>query len=89
MQERRLRLINQRGLHARAASKLVQCVAQFNVQLWLSFGGQKVEAQSILDVLTLAAPFGSELVFSATGPDAEAALVAIDNLVANKFDETE
>ncbi|MGY6587816.1 MAG: HPr family phosphocarrier protein [Wenzhouxiangella sp.] len=87
MIERTITLINQRGLHARAASKLVQCASDFQSQVWLTRQGRRVNAQSIMGVLLLAAPSGSELLLEVDGPDEEQAIAALVELVDNRFGE--
>lgn len=82
-----LKLANQLGLHARAASKLVQSASKFDCQAWLEFDGRRVNAKSIMGVLLLAAPCGSELALETDGPDEEEAAEAVRELVANRFGE--
>jgi len=84
-----LELINRLGLHARAASKLVQTASGFESQVWLSFQGKRVNAKSIMGVLLLAAPCGSRLTLEVDGPDQDAAGEAIAGLVADRFGEGE
>lgn len=84
-----LELINRLGLHARAASKLVQSASRFDSQVWLSHGGKRINAKSIMGVLLLAAPCGSRLTLEVDGPDADAATEAIAGLVADRFGEGE
>lgn len=78
---------NRLGLHARAASRLVQTAARFDARVQLVRDGQRVNAKSIMGVLMLAAPCGTELVIEADGDDAEAAADALAELVANRFGE--
>ena len=84
-----LELINRLGLHARAASKLVQTASGFESQIWLGFQGKRVNAKSIMGVLLLAAPCGSRLTLEVDGADEDAAAEAITGLVANRFGESE
>jgi len=84
-----LELVNRLGLHARAASKLVQTASSFDSQVWLSHGGKRVNAKSIMGVLLLAAPCGSELVLETEGEDETAAAEAIQALIADRFGEGE
>lgn len=87
MTRRDLKLSNRLGLHARAASKLVQTASGFDAHIWLEFEGRRVNAKSIMGVLLLAAPVGSELVLEADGDDEQAAAEAIGKLVDNRFGE--
>jgi len=84
---REMPIINKRGLHARASAKFVQTVERFNAEVWVTRGGETVGGTSIMGLMMLAAGPGTSIVVSAAGPDAEAALVAITELVANKFNE--
>jgi phosphocarrier protein len=84
-----LELVNRLGLHARAASKLVQAASSFESQVWLSHRDKRVNAKSIMGVLLLAAPCGSRLTLEVDGPDEEDAAKAIDELVADRFGEGE
>lgn len=87
MTRRDLKLVNRLGLHARAASKLVQTASGFEAHIWLEFEGRRVNAKSIMGVLLLAAPVGSKLVLEADGDDEQAAAEAIGKLVDNRFGE--
>lgn len=89
MKEVELELINRLGLHARAASKLVQLASGFDSQVWLSHHGKRVNAKSIMGVLLLAAPCGSRLTLEVDGADEEKAEQAITELVADRFGEGE
>lgn len=78
---------NQRGLHARAAAKLVKLADQFNAEVTVVKGDMVVSGRSIMGLMMLAAGPGSEIGLRATGMQAEAALTAIAALIAGKFDE--
>jgi len=84
-----IELVNRLGLHARAASKLVQTASRFDSQVWLSHDGRRVNAKSIMGVLLLAAPCGSRLTLEVDGRDEESAAAAIRDLVAARFGESE
>ena len=84
---RELPIINQRGLHARASAKFVQMVERFNAEVWVTRGGETVGGTSIMGLMMLSAGPGTTIVVSAAGPEAEAALTAISELVASKFNE--
>lgn len=94
---RRLLIQNKKGLHARAAAKLVKTAAQFTSRISvtrLPRAGEGIEAStvmatSILGVLMLAGEKGVEIDINAEGEDAEQAVEAIATLVNNKFDEGE
>jgi phosphocarrier protein HPr len=84
---RELLIINKRGLHARASAKFVQTVERFSAQVWVTRGGETVGGTSIMGLMMLSAGPGTTIMVSAVGPEAEAALAAISELVANKFNE--
>lgn len=84
---RELLIVNKRGLHARASAKFVQAVERFNAQVWVTRGGETVGGTSIMGLMMLAAGPGTTITVSAAGPDAEAALAAITELVESKFNE--
>ena len=82
-----LLIINKRGLHARASAKFVQTVERFNAEIWVTRGSETVGGTSIMGLMMLAAGPGTAVTVSAKGPDAEAAIAAITELVASKFNE--
>ena len=84
---REIPIINKRGLHARASAKFVQLVERFNAEVWVTRGGETVGGTSIMGLMMLSAGPGTSIVVSAAGPEAEAAITAITDLVASKFNE--
>ncbi|HEX2363661.1 MAG TPA: HPr family phosphocarrier protein [Bradyrhizobium sp.] len=82
-----LLIINKRGLHARASAKFVQTVERFMSEVWVTRGSETVGGRSIMGLMMLAAAPGTTIVVSALGPDAEAAITAITELVESKFNE--
>ena len=78
---------NSRGLHARASAKFVKCAEKFDASITVSRCGESVGATSIMGLLMLAAGPGCEIELSAAGPEAEAALQALDDLVNARFNE--
>ena len=84
---RELRIINRRGLHARATAKFVQCVEAYDAEITVSRNGETVGGTSIMGILTLGAGVGSTIIVTARGSDAAVALDAISLLVAGKFGE--
>ncbi|NPU13177.1 MULTISPECIES: HPr family phosphocarrier protein [Bradyrhizobium] len=84
---RELLITNKRGLHARASAKFVQMVEKFQAEVWVTRGGETVGGRSIMGLMMLAAAPGTKILVSATGPEAEAALQAITDLVNDKFHE--
>jgi phosphotransferase system HPr (HPr) family protein len=84
---RRVEVINALGLHLRAAEKLVRLARLFQADVRITYEGHMANARSILDLTTLAATCGSQLELQADGPDAEAALDALSDLIGRRFDE--
>lgn len=86
--KRRLRICNERGLHARASAKFAETAEQFDSEILVMRGDAEADGKSILDLLTLAAIHGSEIRVQATGTDAEAALTSLAKLVETRFGES-
>lgn len=84
-----LLIINKRGLHARAAAKLVGTTGQFQSQIKLGTGANLVDAKNIMAVMMLAAGIGTSLTLQVDGADEQEALAAITDLFARRFDEDE
>lgn len=86
---RQVTIVNDLGLHARAASKLVQLAAKFPVEVKIGHEEMTVNAKSIMGVLMLAASKGTDLTLTAVGDQApaEAALQAITELIQQRFGE--
>jgi phosphocarrier protein HPr len=86
---RDLKIINRKGLHARATAKLVQTVDRFTADVWIARCGEVVGGRSIMGLLTLGAGMGTTISVAAIGDDAESALDAIGALVEDRFGEGE
>lgn len=86
---RELPIVNKKGLHARATAKFVQCCEKFDAVITVSRGEETVGGSSIMGILTLGAAQGATITVTATGPQAKAALDALQALVANRFGEDE
>ena len=84
---RRLSIINEKGLHARASAKLVEVVEGFDAHAEISREGVSASGDSIMGLLMLAAPKGSTIDVQTSGPDAEALADALEALVADRFGE--
>ncbi|NJB68608.1 phosphocarrier protein [Desulfobaculum xiamenense] len=78
---------NELGLHARPAARLAQEAQRFDAEIRLATQDQEVDAKSILDILTLAAPQGCGLTLRANGHDATEALAALIELFRTRFGE--
>jgi phosphocarrier protein len=86
---REIKIINRKGLHARATAKFVQCVETFNAQITVTRCGETVGGTSIMGILTLGAGMGSTITVTAKGDDAQSALDALEALVTRRFGEDE
>ena len=87
MAERSVQVLNKNGLHARPAAEIVKAAARFKSDITIVRDDLEVNGKSIMGVMMLAAECGSTLTLRATGPDEEAALGAIADLIAAKFGE--
>ena len=86
---RRVTICNARGLHARAAAKFVEMAQGFDAEIHVSRDGETVNADSIMELLMLAASKGSEIGIETSGPEAEQAVASLAELVEVGFHETE
>jgi phosphocarrier protein HPr len=84
-----LTISNKLGLHLRPAQQIVQTVLRFSSSVYIDKDGQRVNAKSIMGLLTLAASPGTRLVVYCDGEDAEAALEAVRELINGRFGEAE
>jgi len=87
MPARSLEIVNAKGLHARASAKFVETVERFDARARVSRDGQSVEGDSIMGLLMLAASRGTSIHVETDGPEAEALLDALAELVAARFGE--
>jgi phosphocarrier protein HPr len=80
-------IVNELGLHARAATKLVQLASRYASEVELEKDGQRANAKSVMGVLLLCGSKGTRVTVHATGDDAQAAVTAIGELIARRFGE--
>jgi len=80
-------ICNDKGLHARAATLFVKTASQFQSDIQVFRGSTKANGKSIMSLLILAAPKGSEIEIEASGEDALTAVEALGELVCNGFGE--
>ncbi len=88
-QMREMKIVNRKGLHARATAKFVQCVDRFDAEIFVTRCGETVGGDSIMGILTLGAGLGSTITVGARGAQASDALDALAALVADRFGEEE
>ena len=82
-------ICNTRGLHARASAKFVKLASSFEAEIQVTRDGSTVDARSIMGLLMLGAGNGCAIDISAEGADAQAAVEALADLVARRFEEDE
>jgi phosphocarrier protein len=85
--QKSIQIVNRLGLHARPAALVVQTASRFSSKIELQSEDLRVNAKSIMGVMMLAAGFGSTLEVIADGDDAEEAVLAIEKLFEDKFNE--
>ena len=89
MIRQKITIINKLGLHARAASKLVNCASRFESEVSLGRNGNRVNAKSIMGVMMLAAGIGSTVTLEIEGPDEHDAMDGLVALINDRFGEGE
>lgn len=87
--EKQVIVVNERGLHARAAAKFVAKAAEFSSEIHVSCNGERVNANSIMELLMLACQQGKQVTIEALGEDAVDAVLALVLLVDDGFGEIE
>lgn len=80
---------NKLGLHTRATIKLVELVHAFDAQITIKHNNKKADAGSVLGLLVLETCFGQNIEIEAQGVQAQEAMVAVTQLIENKFLEEE
>jgi len=89
MLDKTVTIRNKLGLHARAAVKFVNLANRFVASVKIVKDGDEIDGKSILGILTLAATQGTTIRLVTAGKDEEAAMAALVELIANRFDEKE
>jgi phosphocarrier protein len=84
---RRLKVLNRKGLHARASARFVATVEAHDARALVRFDGLEVPGDSIMGLMTLVAAQGSEIEVETAGPEAEALMDALAALLADRFGE--
>lgn len=87
--EKTLLIVNKLGLHARAATQLAKLVNQFKADVTVKQGEKSASAASVLGLMMLESYQGREIQVISEGNDAEAAMAAVETLIAEKFNEQE
>ena len=78
---------NKFGLHARPSASFVQTASRFRSDIKVEKDGQVADGKSILELMTLAAPFGTSIIVKANGEDAQDAVAALGVLIDGRFGE--
>lgn len=89
MISKKLIITNKLGLHARAAAKFVNHASRHLSEIWVVRGNRKVNGKSIMGIMMLAANKGSEIELIISGIDEVEAMTDLENLINNRFGETE
>jgi len=84
---RTLKIVNEKGLHARASAKFVEVVEAHDAQAEVSRDGMMVSGDSIMGLLMLAAANGTSIEVTTSGTEADKLADALEALVASKFGE--
>ena len=87
MTSRTLRIVNEKGLHARASAKFVEVVEGFDAKVSVEKDGESVSGDSIMGLLMLGAARGSDITVTASGAQAQDVLDALQTLIADFFGE--
>jgi phosphocarrier protein len=87
MTELSVTIKNRAGIHARPAALIVQTASKFASSIWLEKGSDRINAKSIMGIITLGASFGASLNIIADGKDEESAAAAIQALFDARFEE--
>lgn len=84
-----LNIINERGLHARAAASFVKAIDGLNAEVEVERLGQTVDGNSIMGLMMLAASKGTSIKITASGTDAKQAITNLTELINNRFGENQ
>jgi phosphocarrier protein HPr len=84
-----MKIVNEKGLHARASAKFVQLVEKYDAKVTVSRAGESAGGDSIMGLMMLAAGIGTSIEVSAKGAQAREVIDALDALVSGRFGEEE
>jgi len=84
-----LKIVNEKGLHARASAKFVQTVEKFDAEVTVERNGESAGGNSIMGLMMLAAGIGTSITVTASGRQATEVIEALDALVSSRFGEEE
>ena len=87
MTEKDVKVINRAGVHARPSALLVQTTKNFKCNIYIEKGNDRINAKSIMGIITLGAAYGTELKIIAEGEDEAVAVESVVKLFESKFEE--
>jgi phosphocarrier protein len=87
MIEKVVKVVNRAGIHARPSAILVQTTKNFSSNIYIEKGSDRINAKSIMGIITLGASYGTELKIIAEGEDEEKAVETLVKLFESKFEE--
>ena len=87
MRSAEVTVVNKLGIHARPSARITQVATGFESEVWMTRKGRRINAKSIMGVMTLAAGKGSALLIETDGPDEGEALAALVELIESGFGE--
>jgi phosphocarrier protein len=87
MAKKEFTILNKLGIHARPAAQFVKTANRFQADIFVEKDGEEVDGKSIMGLMMLAAGHGSIITVTSEGEDADAAISAIEELIARKFEE--
>lgn len=87
MIEKEVSVLNRAGIHARPATKIVELANSFKSEIFVIKDGNKINAKSIMGILTLGATYKSQITISAEGEDEEEAVTRLVKLFESRFEE--
>jgi phosphocarrier protein HPr len=87
MVEQEVTIKNRAGIHARPAALIVKVASKFSSQIFIEKGTEKINAKSIMGIITLGAGYNTAITITADGEDEKEALGAMVELVENRFEE--
>lgn len=89
MPQKKIKIINKLGLHARASMKLVNLASRFQSEITISYQQRDINAKSIMSLMATGASCGHEILIKTSGDDQDAAIKAIEALFNDRFGEGE
>jgi|YelNatPaOPRAMG01_1025707.scaffolds.fasta_scaffold01039_17 phosphotransferase system HPr (HPr) family protein len=86
---KKIKLVNKLGIHLKAAATFVMTAEKFKSEIKVKYNNIEADGKSIISILSLGAPYNSEIEIITNGSDAKEAIVKLEKLIKNKFGEKE